>query len=255
MSRRLGQHFLTNPLIAEKIADVLDIRAGEKIIEIGPGKGFLTSVLLDRKAAVTGIEIDEGLALYLEKKMGGADLVMVNRDFLDVDISDYGAAKICGNIPYQLAGKIIEKIVKSGADWKTAVLMLPLAVARRLVSVPGDSEYSAVSVMCSAACLATIEFTVSRDEFDPPPKIESAVVRMARTGPPMSGQFYEVVKGAFSMRRKKIKNSLSRYFSMPAGRIEALLEAAGISSSVRAQEVPFSEFKKLTDEFVKDGIL
>ena len=133
--------------------------------------------------------------------------------------------------------------------------MLPKAVADRIVAQPGGSNYSAISVMCNANCKTQFEFKVERDNYQPPPKIDSAVVTLKRTGPPQSPEFYKLVRASFSARRKKIKNSLSRYFSRPAVEIENILSACGISPMSRAQDLSCEQFKRLKKEFVNKNIL
>ncbi|MFC2062137.1 16S rRNA (adenine(1518)-N(6)/adenine(1519)-N(6))-dimethyltransferase RsmA [Elusimicrobiota bacterium] len=255
MGEKLGQHFLTDPETARRIAGVLEIQENEDILEIGPGKGFLTSYLLEEGAAVTGIEIDIRMVECLKNKFKNTRLRIINEDFLMVDLEEYKISKICGNIPYQLCGKIIEKTVKTGFNWKTAVLMLPDAVARRVVAEPGSSDCSFLSVMCGANCSANIEFGVDKDSFDPPPKVNSSIVKFKRNSDPEAEYFYRVVKGAFSNRRKTIKNSLSIFFSVSQEKIEEVLRSADIPQSVRAQEVRIEQFKRLANEFVNKGIL
>jgi 16S rRNA (adenine1518-N6/adenine1519-N6)-dimethyltransferase len=255
MGERLGQHFLNNPEIASRIVDILSTGSGERVLEIGPGKGFLTSFLIDSGAQITGIEIDSGLAQHLSLKFRNNRLNIINDDFLKVNLEEYNPRKICGNIPYQIGGKIIEKIVLSEADWEVAVLMLPEAVASRVAAEPGTSGYSSLSVFCQAACRVYMEFKVGKDDFEPPPKIDSAVVRFLKAGPSPSKEFRKVIKAAFSKRRKKIKNSLSMYFSIPVKEIETMLERADINPSSRAQMIDVNKFRLLTEEFVKQRIL
>ena len=133
--------------------------------------------------------------------------------------------------------------------------MLPKPVADRAAAVPGDSEYSALSVMCRVSCRVFIEFGVGRNNFEPQPKIDSKVVKFIKTGSPPAGEFLETVKASFSRRRKKIKNILSSYFSVPAAKVETALAAAGISPEDRPQSIDCDRFKKLSDELIKQGIL
>ncbi|MFW6134094.1 MAG: 16S rRNA (adenine(1518)-N(6)/adenine(1519)-N(6))-dimethyltransferase RsmA [Elusimicrobiota bacterium] len=255
MKKKLGQHFLTNPDTAERIARILNIKQDENIMEIGPGKGFLTSFLIDYGAKVKGIEIDGKLASLLRKKFSEKDLSVINEDFLRIDIERFNSKKICGNIPYQITGKIIEKIVTTKWSWEKAVLMIPYPVALRVTAHPGESDYSALTAICRVNCDTKIEFKVSAEDFEPPPKIESAVVAFLRRKSSEDSNYYEVVKAAFSKKRKKIKNSLKMYFSISDEDAIAVLNNSGISPGQRAQAVDVESFKRLTREVVNKNIL
>ncbi len=253
MGKKLGQHFLINPEVARNIVNILSLRAQESVLEIGPGKGFLTSYLVETDAQITGIEIDSALSNYLKKKF--KKLKVINEDFLNINLNEFDFDKICGNIPYQIAGKIIEKIMLSTLNWKICILMLPDVVAKRVVAGLGTADYSFLSVMCNANCKTGVEFVVNKENFDPEPKIDSSVVSFHRTGSPFSKNFYKLTRAAFSKRRKNIKNSLSMYFSKSADEIEKILDSLGISPVLRAQDLSIEEFKKVAIEFVSNGIL
>jgi 16S rRNA (adenine1518-N6/adenine1519-N6)-dimethyltransferase len=255
MGERLGQHFLLNPEIARKIADIVSPGTGDKIVEIGPGKGFLTGYLINKGAEITAIEIDKNLALHLKDSFSGLGLKIINEDFLKVNLDELGFNKICGNIPYQISGKIIEKIIRSGQEWVKCVLMIPEAIAVRIVANPGDSEYSALSVLCQATNSCRLELIVNRDEFDPQPKIESAVVSFRRSSPPLPENFYKFVHAAFRLRRKNITNSLKGCLSVDINRITEILQACGVDPNLRAQDIDINSFKILSKEFENKGIM
>lgn len=256
MAEKLGQHFLNNPLIAQKIVDLLKIKTSENILEIGAGYGYLTSFIQGSGANITVIEIDSNLAEFLRKEF--KDIIIIEADFLKLDIEKLKPDKICGNIPYHITGKIIEKLLRSKLQFKKIVLMMPEAVAERVTAIPGSSDYSLLSVICSLNCINRKEFLVGKDNFTPIPKIDSAVVSFIKTrdnADKYEKEFYSVVKAAFSKRRKKIRNSLAMQFSIPIEKIETILEASDISPQCRAQSVSVEKYKKLTAEFVKNGIL
>jgi 16S rRNA (adenine1518-N6/adenine1519-N6)-dimethyltransferase len=255
MGERLGQHFLNNPEIARSITEVLNPKPEDAVLEIGPGQGFLTSYLIETGASITGVELDAELAQYISTRFKSEKLKIINKDFLKFGLEGAGFNKICGNVPYQISGKIIEKIVLSELHWEKCVLMIPKAVAKRVCAEPGTSDRSVLSVLCDATCEARYEFDVSKDNFDPPPKIESAVISLKRLSEPLQKEFYEFVRAAFFKRRKSIKNSLSNYFSMPASQVKELLDEYGIGEKMRAQQLGLEDFKKLSKEFVNRGIL
>jgi len=254
MAEKLGQHYLNNPQVAKQIAELLSIEKGEKLMEIGPGKGFLTSYLLDTGADVTGVEIDKSLYSCLKSRVTHPNFKIINEDFLKLDIENCSPDKICGNLPYQIAGKIIEKIVFTKAPWKKAVIMVPEAVACRVTASAGSTDYSALSVVVQASCEARHEFKVCPADFNPPPKIDSAVVSLIRKKAPPDKVFADFVKKVFRGRRKKIKNSLSSSFSVSSDRISQVLINCGIASDARAQSLKVSEIVELRKEFVKQKI-
>lgn len=255
MGEKLGQHFLINPEVAGKMIDILTLEEGEEVLEIGPGKGFLTTFLVEAGAKITGVEIDKEMVEYLRKNIINNNLKIIRADFLEIELADHNIQKICGNIPYQLSGKIIEKIVRTKSGWKVAVLTIPEAVARRVVAQPGSTDYSYLSVMCQANCEVSIEFKINKEDFEPQPKIDSAVIKFTRAREPFQDNFYIVARGAFSKKRKKIKNSLSMFFSESQNKIEKILRICDISPSRRAQEVKIEQFRRLANEFVNEGIL
>ncbi|MGM0567850.1 MAG: 16S rRNA (adenine(1518)-N(6)/adenine(1519)-N(6))-dimethyltransferase RsmA [Elusimicrobiota bacterium] len=254
MGSKLGQHFLCNPLVGKKIVEVLAPQKQENILEIGPGEGFLTALLLQRPVYVRAVEIDRSLVAKLEKKFKGKRIEIINADFLQVDIPSE-TDRICGNLPYQICGKILEKVLLSETRWKKAVFMLPLATALRAAALPGQSEYSRLSVLCRRVADVKLEFLVEKEDFVPPPEINSALVSLIKKESPPDKNFIRVVKGAFKYRRKKIRNSLSNYFSLPAGQVSKMLERCGIDPDKRAQEIEVEKFKLLVPEFVKNNIL
>ncbi|MFH1414474.1 MAG: 16S rRNA (adenine(1518)-N(6)/adenine(1519)-N(6))-dimethyltransferase RsmA [Elusimicrobiota bacterium] len=254
MGKRLGQHFLIDPEAARKITELLSIDSEDNILEIGPGGGFLTSYLVESSASVTAIELDARLAERLIND-SHENLTVINADFLQTDLESLSFNKICGNIPYQICGRIIERVMRTGVQWKKCVLMLPDGVAQRAAAGPGMPEYSFLSVMCGATGDAKIEFMVNREDFDPAPKINSFVISITRKTGPLSGNFYKLVKAAFSSKRKKLRNSLSIYFARPASDMARLITAGGIRPDIRPQNIDIPGFKKLLKVFENEGIL
>ncbi len=253
MAERLGQHFLNNPDTARRIADLVSPQPGERILEIGPGRGALTEFITGRGASVTGIELDGELCGFLEKRFG-SELEVINGDFLDSDLCCLKPDKICGNIPYQITGAVLEKISSSAWLWSKAVLMIPSAVALRAAAPPGTACRSAVSVLCRVSGRCRVEFKVPPAEFDPPPKIESALITIERTAPPVSAELRNLVRDIFKNRRKKIKNALSRSVSVSATDAEALLLDADIDPGLRPQDLTCRQYKNLAEIIVKRGL-
>lgn len=255
MARKLGQHFLENPIIAEKTVKCLSASKSDTILEIGPGKGFLTSYLLDSGASVTGVEIDSLLTEYLKKTIKEKKFSIINKDFLDFDLDASNCNKICGNIPYQISGKIIEKIMLSRLNWTKSVIMLPYAIGKRIVALPGSKDYSFLSVVSSVNCKPEIEFMVEKEDFNIQPSIDSVVVSFLRNGPALNNKFYTMTKAVFSSRNKKIGNTLSNYFSKSAVEINKIINEAGLDKDCRARNIGLEEIKKLKEKFEDYGII
>ncbi|MDA3792762.1 MAG: 16S rRNA (adenine(1518)-N(6)/adenine(1519)-N(6))-dimethyltransferase RsmA [Elusimicrobia bacterium] len=260
MGEPLGQHFLENPLIADKIVAQLAIKKSENILEIGPGKGFLTAYLIEAGAHVVAVEIDEDMVKYLRQSKKKADfnkkkIDIYHEDFMEFDLAGVEYSKICGNLPYHLTGKIIEKIIKKSKKWNIAVFMVPLAVAERAVAQPASSNYSAFSILCRSVSYPEIALKVDRNNFSPPPKIESAVIKFTRIKEPPSESFFKIVSVAFSRKRKKIKNNFCSYFDLSTDEFKDILTEAGVKPGLRPHQLDIESYKNLTEIFIKRGVL
>lgn len=253
MGKRLGQHFLINPDTARRIVEILSPEPGDNILEIGPGRGAITEFLIDSGSNLTAVEIDDDLAGYI-KTAYASRIRVINDDFLRISLLDYSHDKICGNLPYQVTGPILEKVLTSSSSWKKAVFMIPEAVARRAVASPGDSEYSAISVICSGGYRSYYTFRVPPEDFNPPPKIDSAVLMIKKESMPEEAGFYSFVKSSFSRRRKKLKNSLGISLGLPSGTVAEVMRSSDIDEELRPQDLSFEEYKSLYLEFVKNKL-
>jgi len=254
MGEKLGQHFLDNPGAAEKIADLMKLKNGDNVLEIGPGRGALTSFLVSSGANITGIEIDKEL-YEIMNSYGYSNLNMENADFLSFDLDSSHFSKICGNVPYQIGGKIVEKIMKSALKWDICVLMLPEAVAARAAALPGSRDYTLLSAVCGAVSSSEVEFNVDPSDFDPPPSIMSSVVSFKRISDPKPEYFYKFISAAFSNRKKKIKNALSIRFAIEPDEAAAIIEDCGGDPSLRVREIDLDLLVRLAEEFVNRQIL
>lgn len=231
--RRLGQHFLDDPKILGRIVDALDPVAGETVLEIGPGKGSLTRVLLERGLKVVAIEKDRELAQDL-----GIDIVW--GDALKVEWPR--VAKIVGNIPYYITSPLLEKALTPPLP-ERVVFLVQAEVADRLAAAPGSKTYGALSVGVQAVCRVEKLFVVAPGSFKPPPKVRSAVVRMTPLAAPLIGpeethSFRVFVTACFSKRRKQLKNAVP-------GLNAAELEAMGVDPEIRPERLPPETFVAL----------
>ncbi len=217
--KSLGQHFLTDKNIARKIVNSLSWENYEQVLEIGPGMGVLTEFLLEQPGKeVWFIEIDQTSVDYLMDKFPQIPDRILKADFLDIRLEDMYDAPlaIIGNFPYNISSQIFFKILESRNLVKETVCMIQKEVAERLASPPGSRDYGILSVLLQAWYKIEYLFTVPPQVFIPPPKVQSAVIRLKRNEVDHLGcdeqLFKKVVKTAFNQRRKTLRNSLRSIF-------------------------------------------
>ncbi|HEU4516792.1 MAG TPA: 16S rRNA (adenine(1518)-N(6)/adenine(1519)-N(6))-dimethyltransferase RsmA [Steroidobacteraceae bacterium] len=247
--KRFGQHFLHDPGVLRRIVDAVDPRPGERIVEIGPGQGALTLPLLERCGRVEAIEIDRDLVPRLAGRAEGkGDLVVHVGDVLEVDFrSLHGGGpklRVCGNLPYNISTPLLFHLLAARGVIQDMHFMLQKEVVDRMAAAPGGKQYGRLTVMLAAACRVESLFRVGRSAFQPPPAVDSAVVRLlphpADPFPlPDPARFARVVASAFSMRRKTLRNSLR-------GIVDAAgFDAAGIDAGRRPETLSPGEFARL----------
>jgi 16S rRNA (adenine1518-N6/adenine1519-N6)-dimethyltransferase len=247
--KRFGQHFLHDPAVLRRIVDAIDPRPGERLVEIGPGRGALTLPLLERCRRLEVIEIDRDLAPLLAGRAAGrGELVVHEADALEVDFAALrgGGAKlrVCGNLPYNISTPLLFHLLDARAAIADMHFMLQKEVVDRIVAPPGGRTYGRLTVMLAAACAATALFRVGRGAFQPPPAVDSAVVRLVPHAAdpfplPDPERFARLVATAFSMRRKTLGNSLR-------GLVDAAqFRAAGIDAGRRPETLAPAEFARL----------
>jgi len=233
---RLGQHFLSDSKILGRIADALDPRPGESVIEIGPGRGALTRELLNRGLRVIAIERDRGLAAVLE----GARVIV--GDALEIDWHSLAAHKIVGNIPYYITSPLIDKALTPPLP-ERVVFLVQAEVADRMAAPPGTKTYGALSVGVQAVCRVEKLFTIAAGAFQPPPKVRSAAVRLTPLAEPLIepeeiAPFRKFVTACFSKRRKQLKNAVP-------GMTDADFEALGLDPKLRPERLSPTDFVRL----------
>ena len=204
--KKWGQNFLIDPNISKKILRTLNSKSNETILEIGPGKGALTSLINAKK--IIAIEIDENLCKLLSKQKIPS-LNIINDNFLKIDLKNIKFDKIVGNLPYNISSQIIFKILNSD-NWTKAVFMVQKELADRIVSKEGTKQYGRISVMIQSMCKVKKEFNVSSNCFFPKPDVASTIISLEnKQKADFDYQKLEyIVKKSFSQRRKKIKNVL-----------------------------------------------
>jgi len=213
--KHLGQHFLNDETIAKKIADTLTLKNYKTVLEIGPGMGVLTKYLLDKPITTHVIEIDTESVEYLKNNYLNLASRVIEKDFLKYDLNQVFKGEpfaIIGNFPYNISTQIVFKTIEMRDQIPEFSGMFQKEVAKRICSKEGSKVYGILSVLTQAFYNAEYLFTVPPDVFNPPPKVESGVLRLTRkenyTLPCSDKLLFKVVKTAFQQRRKTLRNSL-----------------------------------------------
>lgn len=215
--KHLGQHFLKDLNIAQKIADTLSFSGYKKVLEIGPGMGVLTQFLLEKKAEIHVIEIDKESVNYLKNHFPKLQDKIISDDFLKFDIVSYFKElfAVIGNFPYNISSQIVFKVIELRNFIPEFGGMFQKEVAERICEKAGSKTYGILSVLTQAFYDAEYLFTVSEHVFNPPPKVKSGVLRLVRKSNYQlecdEKLFFNVVKTAFNQRRKTLRNSLKTF--------------------------------------------
>ncbi len=251
LKHRLGQNFLVNDAIIEKIIALAEPAAGEHVLEVGPGIGTLTVALLGSGASVTAIEADPTLPAVLAETCArdGERLALIEGDALKVDLAalDPAPAKLVSNLPYQVAATIILKVFEDVPSLTRAVVMVQAEVADRIAAKPGSKAYGAYTAKLALFGRVTGRFEVGPGNFMPPPHVDSAVVRIDRA-PLVDAEtalrVAPVIDAAFAQRRKTIRNSMSAS-GFDKGALDAAFAACGIAPTARAETLAPEQFVQL----------
>lgn len=258
--RSFGQNFLVAPHAVEGIARacVRDSEIGRaRVVELGAGTGALTRALAARAARVTAVERDRDLVPVLGEELGhapeGAKVEIVEGDAQAVDpgallgVEEPGAPRVlCGNLPYQITGRLLELAVRHADALDRVVFMVQLEVAERLAAEPGSKTYGALTVFVRAAFRATKLFDVSPGSFHPPPDVTSAVILLEPERPRRAVEtetFRALVKGAFGARRKTLRNAWRSGFDIAL--IESAARASGVSLDARGETLSVDDFARV----------
>lgn len=253
--KRFGQHFLTDPGILSRIAGTLAIGEGDTVLEIGPGRGGLTEELLHRvgpRGRVVAVEVDRDLSAALRLRYATRpELTMVEGDVLDADIGEHVQPPflLVGNIPYNITTPILFKALDPPRAARM-VFLVQREVADRLAAPPGSRAYGALSANIQAVADVEVLFRVAAGAFSPPPKVESAVVRITPTDAPVvtpgeEQAFRSLVQSLFSFRRKQMARALREATGLAAGTTAAVLERAGIRPADRPEVLAPADFARL----------
>ena len=247
----LGQNFLTDSSVAEKIAEAAGILADDKVWEIGPGTGILTEAILAYKPKLTAFELD-GRLIPVLSKMFPDRLQLIHADILKVDwdeLTQDAPIKLLSNLPYQITSPLLALIEKHHKSFSTIVLMLQKEVGQRLAAKAGTKAYGAITLRMRLIFDIETLLEVPAELFDPVPKVDSVVLRFTQRAcpPPLKNlkMFYRLIQLGFTSRRKTLRNNLKSEFS--AEQLQWLEAQSGISLSRRAESLNEAEFITLAD--------
>jgi 16S rRNA (adenine1518-N6/adenine1519-N6)-dimethyltransferase len=247
--KRFGQHFLHDPAVIGRIIDAIHPMPGERLVEIGPGRGALTLPLLQRGIELAVIEIDRNLAAQLAARPeAGQALTVFQGDALTIDLAELTRPgerlRLVGNLPYNISTPLLFRFISQAEVIGDMHFMLQREVVARMAAAPGSKTYGRLSVMVAASCRVEALFDIGPGAFQPPPGVWSSIVRLTpwREPPftiPDRARFEEVVRRAFGQRRKTLRNALAGFVD------EDGIRAAGCDPRVRAETLPPEAFARL----------
>lgn len=253
--KSLGQHFLRDPRVLGRIADALQLTGAETVLEIGPGRGALTDLLVARARRLIAIEVDRALVPILRTRYAGQSHVLViEGDVLEADLGALaqGPYRLVGNVPYYITTPILFHALKAPRP-DLAVYLVQREVGERVVAAPGGEAYGALSVNVQALAEPSLLFTVPATAFQPPPKVESAVIRLVPRARPLvaagdEGRFSTFVQACFSLRRKQLTRVVRTVASLPAEAATAVIARAGLDGTARPETLSPAGFVRLLGE-------
>jgi 16S rRNA (adenine1518-N6/adenine1519-N6)-dimethyltransferase len=252
--RALGQHFLRDFGIARAIVDLVAPTPNDLVVEIGPGEGALTGELVRRAGRVIALEVDPELAARLRPRVPGAEIVEADArgwHYGTLAAPPGGRVLVVGNLPYSVGKPILMALVAARRAIDTMALMLQREVAERVAAAPAGRVYGSLSVLTQLYCDVAVALRVPAVAFRPPPKVESAVIRLDVLSAPRvpladERRFHVVVRAAFAQRRKTLANALAAGLGQRPDDLRAAIESAGIDPARRAETLTISEFAELS---------
>ena len=265
--KQLGQNFLVNPEALNIILEAGEVRDCDTVIEIGAGLGYLTDVLARHAKRVIAVEVDALLHNALAAQFSvDSQVQLLNLDILKLELNsllsentapeDPTTFKVIANLPYSITTPILWKLLAHRRQLHSCVLMMQKEVAERIVAGPGGKDYGALTIGVAYHAEPSLIATLSPENFYPSPKVDSALLKLTmRESPKVSVEdetlFFKIVRTAFRMRRKMLKNALVRGRFASAERLAAAFAATGITPERRAETLDITEYAALTNFLVQ----
>ncbi len=252
-SKTFGQNFLITRQIPEKIALSAQIDENTTVLEIGPGIGCLTRCLAKQAKKVVTVEIDDRLIPILKETLRDMDNVqVVHNDILKTDLpalfSGEEKLAVCANLPYNITTPILVYLLESGLKFDSITVMVQKEVAQRFCAVKGSKDYGAITLFLNYYTKPKMLFSVAAGNFLPKPRVDSAVLRLQAIEPPVDTdpkELFRIIRGAFSMRRKTLQNTLASIGISKEKTAEAL-QSMNLSPSARGEELDLQQYATLT---------
>lgn len=251
--RLMGQNFLCDPTVVERMAGLRPLDAGERLLEIGPGLGVLTQVLAATGADLTALELDGDLAAFLQAKFILSENVsLLHRDALEFDYEEFGAEpyRLYANLPYSITTPLLKKLFTQGGSWLSLTLMLQKEAALRVISGRGRSN-GPLTMLADYYGEGQLLFEVPPESFWPQPQVNSAVIDIRRRAqPPVKGDIRSIMKlveAGFANRRKLLLNSLATVTGGSKEQWRQALADCGLGETVRAEQLTLADFARLND--------
>ncbi len=265
IKKKFGQNFLTDQNILRKITDIGSITKNTLVVEIGPGLGSMTELLLEKAKRVMAYEIDKDLIPILEDNFKDKPLTLINEDILKRKLDDdiqslnekFDNVIMVANLPYYITTPIVMKVLEESLLINELVVMMQLEVARRFTSQPSTKDYNSLSVAIQFKTKAKIALKVPKSVFIPAPNVDSAIVHMIVKNeyeeyPDDVEVFYKLVRMSFTQRRKTLVNNLSSGLGMTKPRLIDILVSLGHTPTVRAEKLSIHDFIELSNQFKRE---
>ncbi len=257
--RRRGQHFLVDSGVRDRIVAAAEIGAGSLVVEIGPGTGILTEAILGTGASVLAVELDRDLARLLAERLAdNPRLAIQSADALEFDFAQAlrddprrGRMRVVANIPYYISTPLILRLVHQRDLFEALFLTVQREVAERLTAAPGTKSYGSLTLACQYRANVRTVIGIPRTAFHPVPEVNSALVRFDLLDAPRvrvtePSHLFAIIRAAFGVRRKTLRNALCRA-DWRAPDVEAALERVGIAPLRRGETLTLDEFARLSD--------
>ena len=264
-NKNYGQNFLIDEFTVNNIVEKSEVNKNDLIIEIGPGLGTLTALLLEKAGKVICIELDPKMITILNERFAlYNNFELINNDILKVDLrklitenSNFKNVKVVANLPYYITTPIIMKLLEDKLDLKTITVMVQKEVAKRLAETPGGKETGSITYTINYYTNPEIILEVSKECFIPSPKVDSAVLQLSVLNEPKikvldEKLFFQIIKFAFMQKRKTLINSLSNSGLVSKEFLEKMLNDLNIDSKIRAEQLSLEDFGKIADYVTKN---